>query len=895
MTDEPIGGTGAMPDETAPTADAGNLPWPPERAPPTPPTPRGSDGAGDGGHRRGDRIGPYVLLDPIGAGAYGSVWRAEQREPVRRTVALKILHAGMNSAQVVARFRAEQQALAMMDHPGIARVFDAGLTPSGLPYFAMQYVKGDTLLKYCDRERLPLNARLQLFTQICDAVHHAHIKGVVHRDLKPSNIVVTTDDDGSPQPVVIDFGVAKALLQPLTQDTVYSVHGGPQGTWAYMSPEQAEGIADIDTRTDIYSLGVVLYELLSGARPFDDETLERAGEEGKRKLIREVEPPAPGARVEGDTTGTGTKSAHSRQTSVRELARTLTGELSWIPLYAMRKDRRRRYDSASQFAVDIRNYLEGKPLIAAPESVGYRVGKFVRRNVVVVAAVASVIAALSVGMGTALWQRGVAIEQTERAGAKTAEADREREIAKAAAATAEIERNRATTEAKRAESEAAEANRARDAVERNAYVADVQMADAALDLRRFDLARQRIDTCPQRLRGWEWAWLETRADRSLVQFRGHTGLVWSAAFSPDGSRVVTASRDNTARVWDATTGATVAELKGHTGEVRSAAFSPDGSRVVTASRDNTARVWDAATGATVAELRGHTARVTSAAFSPDGSRVVTASRDKTARVWDAATGAAVAEIRGHTGPVTSAAFSPDGSRVVTASRDNTARVWDAATGAPVAELRGHTGEVTSAAFSPDGSRVVTASRDKTARVWDATNGATVAELRGHTSFVASAAFSPDGSRVVTASEDTTARVWDAATGATVAELRGHTNLVASAAFSPDGSRVVTASLDTTARVWDAATGATVAELRGHTDLVASAAFSPDGLRVVTASYDTTARIRDCIPHRIRVAERQANARGEDGSLIVRKWIEENLAPGFGKPPSVRADRPANAP
>ena len=320
---------------------------------------------------------------------------------------------------------------------------------------------------------------------------------------------------------------------------------------------------------------------------------------------------------------------------------------------------------------------------------------------------------------------------------------------------------------------------------------------------------------------------------------GHT-----AAFSPDGKRVVTASRDKTARVWDAASGQPVATLRGHTDMVNSAAFSPDGQRVVTASEDKTARVWDAASGQLLASLQGHTSGVSSAAFSPDGKRIVTASRDKTARVWDAAAGQPVASLQGHTSGVTSAGFSPNGRCVVTSSRDQTARVWDAATGKALASLQGHTSYVWSAAFSPDGKWAFTATIDNTARVWDAATGQPVATLRGLTGLVTSAAFSPDGQRVVTASRDKTARVWDAASGQLLASLQGHTSHVWSTAFSPDGKRIVTASGLKTARVWDAATGKLVASLQGHADPVTSAAFSPDGQRVVTASHDKTARVWD---------------------------------------------------
>jgi WD40 repeat protein len=336
---------------------------------------------------------------------------------------------------------------------------------------------------------------------------------------------------------------------------------------------------------------------------------------------------------------------------------------------------------------------------------------------------------------------------------------------------------------------------------------------------------------------------DAASGKEIAVLRGHGDRVFSAAFNPDGSRIVTASGDKTARIWDAASGKEIAVLR-HDSYVRSAAFSPDGSRIVTASW--TARIWDAASGKEIAVLRGHGSYVNSAAFSPDGSRIVTASWDKTARIWDAASGKEIAVLRGHESYVNSAAFSPDGSRVVTAAWDKTARIWDAASGKAIAVLRGNS--VNSAAFSPDGSRIITASSDKTARIWDAASGKEIAVLRGHGNSVNSAAFSPDGSRIITASSDKTARIWDAASGKEIAVLRGHgssvNSAVHSAAFSPDGSRIVTASWDRTARIWDAASGKEIAVLRGHASNVWSAAFSPDGLRIVTASWDRTARIWD---------------------------------------------------
>jgi WD40 repeat protein len=355
----------------------------------------------------------------------------------------------------------------------------------------------------------------------------------------------------------------------------------------------------------------------------------------------------------------------------------------------------------------------------------------------------------------------------------------------------------------------------------------------------------------------------------IADLRGHR-QVNSAAFSPDGSRIVTTD-DNTAGIWDAASAKEIAVLRGHDGPVFSAAFSLDGSHIVTASMDGTARIWDAASAKEVAVLRGHDGAVRSAAFSPDGSRIVTASDDKTARSWEAAI-KEIAVLRGH-----GAAFSPDGSRIVTAS-DHTARIWDAASAKEIAVLRGHDDRVTSAAFSPDESRIITASDDCTARIWDAATAQEIAVLR-HDGPVLSAAFSPDGLRIVTASRDNTARVWDAASPKEIAVLRGHEDGVTSAAFSLDGSRIVTASMDRTARSWDAASAKEVAVLRGHGDTVWSAAFSADGLRIVTASDDNTARIWDAASHKeIAVLGHDGHvfsaAFSPDGARIVTTSVDE---------------------
>ncbi len=349
------------------------------------------------GEPAGTKIGRYELLSLIGEGGMGLVYLAEQKEPIRRKVALKIIKPGMDSRQIIARFEAERQALALLDHPNVAHVFDAGVTETGRPYFVMEYVEGTSITQYCDKKTLSIEQRLELFSQVCDGIHHAHQKGIIHRDVKPSNILVAVHGERA-VPKIIDFGIAKAVTQSLTEKTLFTAHGQLLGTPDYMSPEQMDILTrDIDTRSDIYSLGVVLYELLAGVLPFDRETLEHGSIEDIKRTITKQEPPAPSVRL----TGLGQKArtiAASRGTQVITLARRMRRELEWIPLKAMRIDRTRRYRSACEFSEDIHNYLNGLPLIAGPEAATYRLGKFVRRHWVVVAVVTALIIGLTTGL-----------------------------------------------------------------------------------------------------------------------------------------------------------------------------------------------------------------------------------------------------------------------------------------------------------------------------------------------------------------------------------------------------------------------------------------------------------------------------------------------------------------
>ncbi len=347
----------------------------------------------------GSWVGPYKLLKALGEGGMGIAYLAEQKRPMRRQVAIKVIKPGMDSRRVVSRFEAERQALALLDHPNIAHVYDAGATELGRPYFVMEYVKGLSITDYCDHHKLTIEARLVLFQQICQAIQHAHQKGIIHRDIKPSNILVSVEND-RPTPKIIDFGVAKAMGRPLTDRTMVTEDSHLLGTPEYMIPEQVDMASeDIDTRSDVYSLGVLLYVLLTGVLPFDSETLRDSGIENIRKTIRETDPKTPSTRL----TSLGeeaAKVAEMRSTEISILAKHLKKELEWIPLKAMRKERSERYRSASELADDVENYLKGVPLTAGPPTTLYRLKKLVRRNAVLSAAVLAVAVTLFLGLAT---------------------------------------------------------------------------------------------------------------------------------------------------------------------------------------------------------------------------------------------------------------------------------------------------------------------------------------------------------------------------------------------------------------------------------------------------------------------------------------------------------------
>jgi eukaryotic-like serine/threonine-protein kinase len=792
------------------------------------------------GEAIGDMIGRYKLKEKIGEGGFGAVYVAEQREPVTRQVALKVIKLGMDTRQVVARFELERRALAMMEHPNIAKVFDAGAMDNGRPYFVMELVRGIKITDYCDEHRLSTQQRLDLFLMTCRAIQHAHQKGVIHRDIKPSNILVVSHD-GVPAPKVIDFGIAKATHGDLLDTAVHTQFQQLIGTPAYMSPEQVEtGGRDIDTRSDLYSLGVLLYELLTGRTPLDQKELLNVGVVQLRRLLQEKDPPSPSTRMTTMAHDELASLAAQRNADAPKLIQSLRGDLDWIVMKCLEKDRTRRYETVHDLALDIQRHLDHEPVLARPQSQYYRFQKMVRRHRVIAAAVAAVSVSLVAGVA-------VSASLAVRATRAQIQADKARRRAEASAL--ETGRTLAASDFLQGARLITEDNDS-DAL---AYLAGSLSADPA---NAAALART---TTLLACHSWRLSALILKHEEGLV----------SAQFSPDGKRIVTVCRDGTIRQWNAASGELLGEPLKVSGHLL--AFSSDGKRFLTDSTQNTARVWDAQSNQLLAETPAHAGPVYSSRFSPDDARMATVAADNTgrgsARIWDARSGrpltgpmnlgvSAQAHVEAPAWGSKSVEFSPDGNRIVSAWRIS-AQVWDARNGQPLTEPLLQPEQVRTARFSPDGSRIVTTSLDGTARVWDAQRGRPVTgamQLGGGVESVqvgttgarftedASAQFSPDGTRILTASWDGLTRLWDAKTGTPLTEPHRNGGPVWSARFSPDGRWILTASEDGSARLWDASGGQPLIEALKHDGPVNSAEFSPDGMRIVTASSDKTARV-----------------------------------------------------
>jgi eukaryotic-like serine/threonine-protein kinase len=791
-------------------------------------------------------VGRYKLLEKIGEGGFGEVWMAEQREPVKRRVALKIIKLGMNSRQVVARFEVERQALAMMDHENIAKIFDGGATEAGRPYFVMELVRGIKITEYCDQNQLPTLERLRLFILVCRAVQHAHQKGIIHRDIKPSNILITLHD-GVPVPKVIDFGIAKATQQELTDKTVFTQFQQFIGTPAYISPEQAEmsGL-DIDTRADIYSLGVLLYELLVGQTPFDAKEMMRGGLDALRQIIREKEPLRPSTKLNTLFGEARTTVGKRRQTEVGKLMHQLRGDLDWIVMKCLEKDRTRRYETANGLAADIQRHMNNEPVVARPPSQLYEFQRTVKRHKFGFAAAGAVILALATGLGVSTWQ----FVQKNRAYHR--------------ASAAEQEQTRLRLQAEQAvRLEAQQRQRAEDYAEHgrhNLYAARINLAHQAFMRGELTEMKNLLKSLQPKageedLRGFEWYYLWRLGHSERMNLDAQAGYVRSAAYSPDGSIIASAGNDMRIRLWHAGTGASPGSLEGHSNWVSSVAFAPDGNTLASGSADRTVRIWDIKSLTELCCLGGFSNHVRCVAFSPD------------AKLLAAGSGEILRPGRGNPGTKFTG-----GSKV-----PGDLKVWDMAAREEVISVRAHDSAILSLAFTLDGKRLMTSSADRTVKFWEPRTGRLITALTNFRGPVFSILPSPDHNHLATICWDpwsgqAVIKQWDAQTLQELPLVFENPGPVTCMAFSPDGRELATGGADCVVGVWDLERGRQRTVYIGHSDPVSSVNWAADGRTVVSASWDGTVKLWDILrPQRgdvIKTVAENAVTFSADGKLLA---------------------------
>jgi WD40 repeat protein/serine/threonine protein kinase len=780
----------------------------------------------------GDKIGQYTLVRKIGEGGCGVVYHAHQEEPFHREVALKVIKLGMDTRRVIARFEAERQTLALMDHSSIARVFDAGATPTGRPFFVMELVRGIKLTEHCDRNQLGLEARLRLFIQVCHAIQHAHQKGVIHRDIKPSNILISGEDNQL-VPKIIDFGIAQAIDRQISPQLTEIVGLGQLvGTPAYMSPEQATlRQVEVDTRSDIYSLGVVFYELLTGRTPFEDSLLAQDPDEWRRILL-EQEPSRPSAVLERLPSQDLAPRAQKLQTKPRRLVQALRGDLDWIVMKALEKDRARRYSTAREFAQDLEYYLAGEPVLARPPSNLYRLQKLVRRHRTTAIAVSGAAAVLV-----------VATAVSSRMALRATQAENEARISESLQVQlrreAELEREKARAQA--------------DSARMNEYVADINLAQQSLISGNYGRGVQLLKKyLPQRgvpdLRGFEWRYLwRVSRGEDHVAFAQQGSAVRTLAVSPNG-QFLAAGTDDHLRIWDLSSSALLRTLSIHQ---ISAVFCADGRELVVSTPSNV-RVIDLHNGTET--LLPHQDGG-SLAISKDGARLAISGREGV-HVWATKDWTSQIELSVAFAPT---AFSPDGQLLASATRDGIA-IWDLKRVQPKLVLensrnafpfRGWEQLGKAITFSADGLQLI-APRNRPSEsgsfqldVWDVQSGQQSPVIpqdpqrTEHTGIIAGLALSPDGNTLATASMDHSIRLWDLQSRREPTVLHGHLTEVWSVAFSPDGRTLISGAKDGSINLWSIPVTSRQDVLEGP---YTPESFSPDGKRLAVLDQERGALV-----------------------------------------------------
>lgn len=759
----------------------------------------------------GDCVGPYTLRELLGEGGMGSVYLAEQQAPVRRQVALKIVKPGMDSRDVLARFEMERQALALMDHPHIARVLDAGITTQGRPFFVMELVRGAPITEYCAEQRLTISERLELFQQVCRAVQHAHLKGIIHRDIKPSNVIVARHD-GLPIAKVIDFGVAKAVNPQLLEGTLHTGALHLVGTPPYMSPEQAgcNGL-DVDSRSDVYALGALLYEMLTGSVPFGRHAWRQAGFDELRRMICQLEPVRPSKLVvQGacELLSIDRLSASER----RQWGRKLRGELDCVVLKALEKNRNRRYMTANAMALDITRYLAHQPVEARPPSTAYLAAKFARRHVVLLVALACI--GLTLVAAAIVSQR----QAQEADAARQALADRETRL------------------------------------RRQLYASDIGRAWAAWSEGSAEVAQailQRHDprALPAGLtddcREFAWRYLADRCNRRGELLGAHPAPLLAAAVAP-GDRPLAASTDRAGniRIWNLAKGTAAASWRHGNQEITTVAFSPEVDLLATAGQDRTIRLWNIGDGNQVACLRGHTLTVSSIAWSPDGRYLASAGRDGSVRIWDVAARQEVRRPWESDEVAHCVAWSPDG-RQLAAAVGSGVKLWWTDDWSVQVSAPSLSRPVLAVAFSQTGKWLAYGGYGGSVLVCDPASGNELMRASASSVTVWSLAFSPDEKYLLAGLSDGGPNVWSIRTTDRRLELMRtafeHEGSQRAVLFTEEGRSLLTACEDSATLVrWNFTEqlGVQLAEYPG-----ACLVTIPSPLRLVMALDDGSISLR----------------------------------------------------